>query len=134
MRTITRNILISALSLLPMAVLGQPGSPKPATYITKEEIDIVNKQPGGDRQIRVVDIGSENFAVGVVHRGPTGEPGAGGGGAGAARANTPPAEPCGERSRRRLRPAPPAASRTISRRRATTSFPAVERWLLAATS
>ena len=97
MRTITRNILISAISLVPLAVLGQPGPPRPATYITKEEIDTVNKQPGGDRQIRVVDIGSENFAVGVVHRGPTGKPGGGGGGGGAARANTPPAEPCGER-------------------------------------
>ncbi len=49
-----------------------PASSKPATYITKEEIDIVNKQPGGDRQIKVVDIGHENFAIGIVHRGATG--------------------------------------------------------------
>ena len=78
-------------------VLSQSASSKAATYITKEEIDTVNKQPGGDRQIRVVDIGHENFAVGIVHRGATGAPAAGGGG-GAARANTPAPEPCGEKS------------------------------------
>ena len=80
------------------SVVGQSGSSKPATYITKEEIDIVNKQPGGDRQIKVVDIGHENFAVGIVHRGATGAAAAGGGGGGAARANTPAPEPCGEKS------------------------------------
>jgi mannose-6-phosphate isomerase-like protein (cupin superfamily) len=85
-------------------VLGQSASSKAATYITKEEIDTVNKQPGGDRQIKVVDIGHENFAVGIVHRGATGAP-AGGGGGGAARANTPPAEPCGDKSA-----APPPAN------------------------
>ena len=58
-------------------IVGQSGSSKPATYITKEEVDIVNKQPGGDRQIKVVDIGHENFAVGIVHRGATGAPAAG---------------------------------------------------------
>ena len=78
------------------AALGQSGSSRPATYITREEIDIVNKQPGGDRQIKVVDIGHENFAVGIVHRGATGA--AAGDGRGAARANAPAPEPCGERS------------------------------------
>ena len=43
-----------------------------ATYITKEEIDTVNaKGPGTDRAIKVVDIGHENFALGIVHRGKT---------------------------------------------------------------
>ncbi|MEZ5708212.1 MAG: hypothetical protein R3E02_02360 [Blastomonas sp.] len=43
-----------------------------ATYIPKEDIDRVNSaSPGGDRNIRVVDIGHENFALGVVHRGRT---------------------------------------------------------------
>jgi mannose-6-phosphate isomerase-like protein (cupin superfamily) len=101
MRTITRNILIGVACLGPVAVISQAGSSKPATYITKEEVDIVNKQPGGDRQIKVVDIGSENFAVGIVHRGSTGGPGGGGGGGGAggaARATTPAPEPCGERA------------------------------------
>jgi mannose-6-phosphate isomerase-like protein (cupin superfamily) len=100
MRTITRNVVIVVASLVPFVALAQSGSTKPATYITKEEVDIVNKQPGGDRQIRVVDIGPENFAVGIVHRGATPAPGAraDGGGGGAARANQPPAEPCGDKS------------------------------------
>jgi mannose-6-phosphate isomerase-like protein (cupin superfamily) len=98
MRTVTRNVLIGVACLGPVAVISQSGSSKPATYITKEEVDIVNKQPGGDRQIKVVDIGSENFAVGIVHRGSTGGPGGGGGGGGAARATTPAPEPCGERA------------------------------------
>ena len=104
------TMLVVAACLVAIAaqsVLGQSPSPKAATYITKEEIDTVNKQPGGDRQIRVVDIGHENFAVGIVHRGATGAPPAGGG---AARANTPansPApEPCGEKSAT----APPAGA------------------------
>jgi mannose-6-phosphate isomerase-like protein (cupin superfamily) len=90
---------VVAASLVVFAVpfvLGQSGSSRPATYITREEIDIVNKQPGGDRQIRVVDIGHENFAVGIVHRGATGAAAVGGGGA--ARANTPAPEPCGEKT------------------------------------
>jgi len=102
MRITTRTMLVVAACLVPLAnslpVLGQSGSSKPATYITKEEIDIVNKQPGGDRQIRVVDIGHENFAVGIVHRGPTAAAARGAGGGGAARANTPAPEPCGEKS------------------------------------
>ena len=101
MRTITRNVLIGVVSLIPVAAISQSAGSKPATYITKEEVDTVNKQPGGDRQIKVVDIGSENFAVGIVHRGRTGGPGGGGGAAGsggAARATTPAPEPCGERA------------------------------------
>jgi mannose-6-phosphate isomerase-like protein (cupin superfamily) len=98
MRTIIGNFIIAAASLIPFVALGQSGSTKPATYITREEIDTVNKQPGGDRQIKVVDIGSENFAVGVVHRGATQPPAARGAGGGAARQNAPAAEPCGEKS------------------------------------
>jgi mannose-6-phosphate isomerase-like protein (cupin superfamily) len=99
MRTILRNGFVVAACIPPFAVLGQSDSSKPATYITKEEIDIVNRQPGGaDRQIRVVDIGHENFAVGIVHRGPTGKPNPTSSGAGGARSNQPPAEPCGDKS------------------------------------
>jgi hypothetical protein len=76
-----------ALVLAPVAVLAQ--KPTAATYITDEEVKTVNSQTGVDRQIRVVDIGTENFAVGVIHRGATtgGARGTGagaGGGAGAA--------------------------------------------------
>jgi hypothetical protein len=46
--------------------------PRTATYITKEEIDTVAKAfPSGDRNVKVVNIGHENFAVGVVRRGKT---------------------------------------------------------------
>jgi quercetin dioxygenase-like cupin family protein len=53
-----------------------------ATYITKEQIDHINRLPGVDRQIITRDIGALNLSVGVVHRGPTGQAAAGGGGAG----------------------------------------------------
>jgi mannose-6-phosphate isomerase-like protein (cupin superfamily) len=59
-------------------------SSKPATYITKAEVDAVNATPGVDRTIRVVDIGHEHYSVGIIHRGATGAAargGAGGGGA-----------------------------------------------------
>jgi hypothetical protein len=111
MRKIVLSAVGAALLCAPAIVLAQS---KGATYITKEEIDTVNKQPGTDRTIRVLDIGHENFAVGIVHRGPTGggrgagaEGGGrgragGGGGAGAAgggagRGGAAPApEPCGQ--------------------------------------
>jgi hypothetical protein len=64
----------------PLIVSAQ--KPTAATYITDEEVKKVNATPGVDRTIRVVDIGNENFAVGVIHRGATG--GARGAGAGAA--------------------------------------------------
>ena len=69
-------------------------STKAATYITDEEVKTVNKQPGIDRTIRVVDIGNEHFAVGIIHRVATG--------ASAGRGTTPtsgstqPGDPCGE--------------------------------------
>jgi mannose-6-phosphate isomerase-like protein (cupin superfamily) len=98
MRKTLRNALVVAVATIPVVGSAQMSS-KPATYITKEEVDTVNKQPGVDRQIRVVDIGPENFAVGVVHRGSTRTPppagrggGAAGGGGGAAAAA---AQPCG---------------------------------------
>ena len=62
---------------------------KPATYITKAEVDAVNATPGVDRTIRVVDIGNEHYSVGIIHRGATGAAARGaaaGGGAGGGRA------------------------------------------------
>ena len=89
--------IVAALVCAPVALVAQN---KAATYITKEQVDTVNKQPGTDRTIRVLDIGHENFAVGIIHRGPTGgaargaaAAGAAGAGRGAAQA---PADPCGE--------------------------------------
>jgi mannose-6-phosphate isomerase-like protein (cupin superfamily) len=63
-----------AIILGPAVAFGQGAKTKPttATYITKEEVDLVNRQgPGIDRNIKVVDIGHENFTVGIIHRGKT---------------------------------------------------------------
>ncbi len=108
MRRIILQAVGIALALAPAVGLAQM-KPTAATYITDEEVKEVNATPGVDRQIRVVDIGNENFAVGVIHRGATtgAARGAGGGaaagagraagaaagrGAGAAQQG----EPCGE--------------------------------------
>lgn len=101
------------------ALSAEVSAQNPATsaiFITKEQVDVVNTQPGTDRTIRVVDIGHENFAVGIIHRGATGggagrgaaggaaaRGAAGGGtgrgaGAGAGRGAAAAAEPCGEAS------------------------------------
>jgi len=45
-------------------------------------VKAVNALPGVDRTIRVVDIGPENFAVGVIHRGASGAARGAGAGAG----------------------------------------------------
>ncbi len=93
------SIVAAVLVCAPVALVAQN---KAATYITKEQVDIVNKQQGTDRTIRVLDIGHENFAVGVVHRGPTGAARGAGGGADAGRggarggASAAPVESCGE--------------------------------------
>jgi len=66
--------LTIAVILDPAVAVTQSGKSKPtaATYITKEEVDTVNaKALGVDRAIKVVDIGHENFAVGIIHRGKT---------------------------------------------------------------
>jgi len=86
--------------LIPAAVFAQAS--RPATYITAEQVKMVNALPGVDRQIVNVDVGNTNLAVGVVHRGRTGAPPAGGGGAaagggGAAAAPAAAPEPCGEK-------------------------------------
>jgi hypothetical protein len=91
------RVLGAVAALLFPAIAMAQGS-KPAIYITKTQIDEVNKLPGIDRQIVNTDVGNTNLAVGIIHRGKTGAPpaagatGAAGGGGGAAAA----AEPCGE--------------------------------------
>ena len=66
--------------------------PTSATYITDEDVKAVLATPGIDHTIRVVDIGNENFAIGIIHRGATGAaaPARGGGRANAA------TSPCGD--------------------------------------
>ena len=51
------------------AALAQPGM---ATDVLKTDVEAVLASPEGgiDRQIRVVDVGRANVAVGVLHRGP----------------------------------------------------------------
>jgi hypothetical protein len=84
MSSLSRKRVLRALAavftIIPAAGFAQ--TPKAATYITDEEVKAVNRTPGVDRTIRVVDIGNENFAIGIIHRGATG--GARGTGGGAA--------------------------------------------------
>src|SRR5689334_18483030 len=70
----------------------------------KEAVDIPNSDvqkvlknapPAVDQQLRVVDIGKLQLAVGIIHRGPTGGAARGGGGGGGARSAAAPAEKCG---------------------------------------
>ena len=92
-KTVLKALAVAAV-LTPAVGFAQ--GPKAATYITDEEVKAVNATPGVDRTIRVVDIGPENFAVGVIHRGASnaarGAAPASGGAAAAA------AEPCGDAS------------------------------------
>lgn len=84
----------------------QSGAPAgAATYITAEDIKAVlsHTPPSTDRQLRVLDLGEYQLAVGVIHRGPTEGPaarGAGSGRGGAARGSgtAPAAVPCGEKA------------------------------------
>ena len=72
-RRVFRAVAI-AVVLGPAVISGQGAKTKPttATYITKEDVDLVNqKGQGTDRNISVVDIGHENFSVGIIHRGKT---------------------------------------------------------------
>ncbi|HKB13643.1 MAG TPA: hypothetical protein VKD69_23410 [Vicinamibacterales bacterium] len=106
-----------AIALSPAIGLAQ-SKPTSATYITDEDVKKVNAQPGIDRTIKVVDIGPENYAVGVIHRGASNAAGrgtgAGGGaaaggaargagagagaGGGAGRGGGAQGDPCGEQS------------------------------------
>ncbi len=98
----TRGIVGAAAAAIAIASAGliAQAPPKAATYITSEQIQAIDKLPGVDRQIRVIDMGSYNLAVGIIHRGPTARPAARSGAArgNAGRANMPAAEPCGVKS------------------------------------
>jgi mannose-6-phosphate isomerase-like protein (cupin superfamily) len=102
--TILRIAAVAGVIALGAPAIAYAQSPKAATYISDEEVKKVNTLPGVDRQIRVVDIGNENLAVGIVHRGPTGAAAAGGGRRGAApAAQAAPVETCADQAS-----APPA--------------------------
>ena len=82
---------LAPILALAIAAAANAQRPLSATYITDEEVRAVLATPGIDHTIRVVDIGNENFAIGIIHRGPTAPAAAGAGG----RA-TPAASPCGD--------------------------------------
>ena len=121
MKNPVMKALAVALALSPAVGMAQ-SKPTSATYITDEDVKAVNALPGVDRTIKVVDIGNENYAIGVIHRGATARgtgagAGAGGGaargggaaagggaargaagGAAAGRGAAQQGEPCGEQS------------------------------------
>ena len=88
-----RFLLIAPLLGLPAETVAQSDQTW-VTYITEEQWQMVNEEPGVDRQIVSRDIGELNLAVGIIHRGSTRQQGgsSGGGGGGG---NQPPAESCG---------------------------------------
>jgi hypothetical protein len=120
MKNTVMKALAVALALSPAVGMAQ-SKPTSATYITDEDVKAVNALPGVDRTIKVVDIGNENYAIGVIHRGATAARGTGagagggaargggaaagggaargaGGGAAAGRGAAQQGEPCGEQS------------------------------------
>ena len=102
-KTTLKGFVMGAL-LTPVVVLAgfvafaQKTKPTTATYITKEEISAVGAaeqdKPTQDMNVKVVDLGYENFSLGIIHRGTTHRPPNAGGG-GNANANAPAPEPCG---------------------------------------
>jgi mannose-6-phosphate isomerase-like protein (cupin superfamily) len=96
MRPIHAAPLAVAALLLPGLALAQ--APKPATYITDEQVKAVNAGPGVDRQLVSVDIGKLNLAVGIIHRGSSNAPPAAGAAPAAPAAVPTPAQTCGETS------------------------------------
>src|SRR5215469_3869286 len=79
MKNTALKALLIASVLAPVAALAQDGkAPTTATFIPKEDIDKVNQTEQSlrtkDENVMVVDIGNENFALGVVHRGSTRNP------------------------------------------------------------
>ncbi len=112
-----KKMLLAALvvaSVLGAAVaFAQTAKPKPttATYITKEEVDLVNgseqSKTTSDQNIKIVDIGYENYTVGVIHRASTTGAAPQAPAGGAARAAAAPPEPCG----RQMATLPPDGTR-----------------------
>jgi mannose-6-phosphate isomerase-like protein (cupin superfamily) len=74
------RVLVVASVLGPVVAFAQTAKTKPttATYIMKEEIDQVSNSEQSkqviDENTKVVDIGHENFTLGVIHRASTRKP------------------------------------------------------------
>jgi mannose-6-phosphate isomerase-like protein (cupin superfamily) len=77
MKNIALKALLVASVLMPVAALAQ-GSSLKTTVITKEDIDKISQTEQSlstkDENAMVVDIGGENFSLGVIHRGSTHTP------------------------------------------------------------
>ena len=95
MKNIALKALLVASVLMPVAALAQ-GSSLKTTVITKEDIDKISQSEQSlstkDENAMVIDIGGENFSLGVIHRGSTHTPPAA---RPAAAANAAAPEPCG---------------------------------------
>ena len=80
MKNIVVKVLAIASVLSPVAAFAQAGktAPTTATYIMKEDIDKVGateqSQRTRDENVKIVDLGYENFALGIIHRGSTRTP------------------------------------------------------------
>jgi hypothetical protein len=77
--TVVKVLAVASL-LTPAAAIAQAGKPAPATatYIMKTEIDKVGateqSKSTRDENVKIVDLGYENFALGIVHRASTRTP------------------------------------------------------------
>src|SRR5580700_5480402 len=80
MKNTVVQVLFIVSFLSPVAAFAQAGktAPTTATYIMKEDIDKVGateqSQRTRDENVKVIDLGYENFAVGIVHRASTRTP------------------------------------------------------------
>lgn len=75
MRRANLSLLAVLFTIFPIGSFAQSsGPPRAAIDITAEQVQAVlnHTPPSTDRQLRVVDMGTYQLAVGVVHRGPTG--------------------------------------------------------------
>jgi len=77
--TVVKVLAVASL-LTPAAAIAQAGKPAPATatYIMKTEIDKVGateqSKSTRDENVKIVDLGYENFALGIIHRASTRTP------------------------------------------------------------
>lgn len=97
------NALVVASVLSPAVVFAQTAKTKPttATYIMKDEIDQVSNSEQSKRVVdentKVIDLGYENFTVGVIHRASTRSPAPPAAARGKARAAAARVETCGRK-------------------------------------
>jgi len=78
-KTLLATVVVAPVLTLAVAFVAfsQTAKTKPttATYISKEEVDLLGKSEQGtatvDQNTKVVDIGYENFTVGLIHRSST---------------------------------------------------------------